>query len=305
MILLLISSDFIRSRYCQKVELAEAIKRHETGSARVVPIILRSCRWQIVPFGEELLGKLQALPQPLKPVKSWTDQDEAFTSIVEGLEGIIEELRRQTPKPEPKAQKLAESVSVAEAAEQQPPTATEPEPIIEPLPVRPAPQPRRAEPEDDLRSEKGIDYRKLWDLLKAGLWKEADQETADQMLKAMDKKSWGDVYSDDLLSFPCANLLTIDGLWVKYSQGRFGFSVQKEIYVRCGAKLDGKYPANEIWEKFCDTVGWCLGGSYIPYSAVTSNTSAPQGHLPGVRLCVDASSRFSPSLTSRLAECKR
>ncbi|ASC73465.1 GUN4 domain containing transcriptional regulator [Halomicronema hongdechloris C2206] len=129
---------------------------------------------------------------------------------------------------------------------------------------------------DDLSSEKGIDYTHLRDLLAAGDWKAADQETADRMLDAMGKSSWGNVPSKDLLNFPCADLKTIDRLWVKYSQGQFGFSVQKDIYVECGAKLDGEYPGDAIWGTFCDRIGWRRGGQYISYSDGIFDTSAPQ-----------------------------
>lgn len=144
---------------------------------------------------------------------------------------------------------------------------------------------RRQAAEDNLSSEKGIDYTRLRDWLKAGDWMAADQETTKQMLKAMGKAKWWDVEREDLLKFPCADLQTLDRLWVKYSQGRFGFSVQKQIYVDCGAKLDGQYPGDKIWEKFCDRIGWRVTGSYISYSQVTFSTSAPEGHLPIVGVC--------------------
>ncbi|CCQ59603.1 GUN4 domain-containing protein, partial [Crocosphaera watsonii] len=32
-------------------------------------------------------------------------------------------------------------------------------------------------------------------------------------------------------NFPCEDLRIIDQLWVKYSNGQFGFSVQKQIYM--------------------------------------------------------------------------
>ena len=75
---------------------------------------------------------------------------------------------------------------------------------------------RRQEAEDDLRSEKGIDYRKLRDLLKAGDWQAADQETYEVMIRAVGKHAGQWFTDEELLNFPCADLLTIDRLWVKY-----------------------------------------------------------------------------------------
>ena len=141
---------------------------------------------------------------------------------------------------------------------------------------------RRREAEDDLSSEKGIDYRNLQDLLKAGDWKAADNETYKVMIRAVGEKSGQWFTDEELLNFPCTDLLTIDRLWVKYSQGKFGFSVQKEIYVECGAKLDGNCPGDTIWRKFGDKVGWRVNGKWI--DEVTFSTSAPKGHLPWAEL---------------------
>ncbi|WP_346290923.1 caspase, EACC1-associated type [Sphaerothrix gracilis] len=138
----------------------------------------------------------------------------------------------------------------------------------------------QAPEEISLKSEKDIDYSKLRDLLKAQDWKAADQEAADQMLKAMGKDGWLDVEKDDLLAFPCQDLKTIDCLWTHYSKGKFGFSVQKKIYVDCGGNLDGEYPDDKIWKEFCDRVGWRMNRLHVSYSNVTFNTSAKEGHLP-------------------------
>ncbi|MFM6620302.1 MAG: GUN4 domain-containing protein, partial [Dolichospermum sp.] len=123
-----------------------------------------------------------------------------------------------------------------------------------------------------LKSESGVDYTRLRDLLKAGEWRDADKETYERMLQKHNRTNQkrSPFIKDSLLRtmkvggrslssleyFPSVDLKTINELWVKASGGRFGFSVQKDIYVNCGAKLDGKYPGDEIWYKFCEKVGW-------------------------------------------------
>jgi TIR domain-containing protein len=86
-ILLLVSADFLASDYCYDKEMGRAMERHAQGAARVIPIILRSCDWQSVPF-----GKLQALPKDGKAITSWGNRDEAFTNVVEGLKRAIAEM---------------------------------------------------------------------------------------------------------------------------------------------------------------------------------------------------------------------
>ncbi|NEP20040.1 MAG: TIR domain-containing protein [Leptolyngbya sp. SIO4C1] len=159
---------------------------------------------------------------------------------------------------------------------------------------------------DDLSSEEGIDYSRLRDLLKAQDWKAADYETYLRMLEAVGRSEGDWIRDEELLNFPCADLLTIDRLWVKYSGGRFGFSVQKQIYVKCGGKLDGKYPGDTIWEKFGESVGWRVDDSWIEYEDVTFDTSASEGHLPGGIFASQEKVTLVgvSSLASRLVKCK-
>ncbi|MTJ10870.1 MULTISPECIES: serine/threonine-protein kinase [unclassified Anabaena] len=135
------------------------------------------------------------------------------------------------------------------------------------------------EQEIQLKSEVGMEYNNLRDLLKAQNWEEADKETYEVMIKAVGKKSGDFFASNELLDFPCQDLRTIDQLWVKYSQGKFGFSVQKETYLSVGGKL-GSYEY-ETLKRFVKSVGW---GEGIKEGIKYDNTS-PKGHLPCVVVC--------------------
>jgi hypothetical protein len=132
-------------------------------------------------------------------------------------------------------------------------------------------------PEIELKSAKGIDYRKLEDLLKRQQWKQADEETANVMLQAANLPEDGWLREEDIDNFPCEDLRTIDQLWVKYSGGRFGFSVQAKIY----RELGGTRQYNErVWNAFGDRVGWRVNKSWIYQNDVTFDLKAPLGHLP-------------------------
>jgi hypothetical protein len=86
-ILLLISSDFMASRYCRDVEVTRAMERHKTGEAVVIPVILRPVLWENAPF-----STLQALPKDAKPVTNWLNRDEAFKNIAQGIETEVNKL---------------------------------------------------------------------------------------------------------------------------------------------------------------------------------------------------------------------
>ncbi|MBA4455322.1 GUN4 domain-containing protein, partial [Cylindrospermopsis raciborskii CS-506_B] len=72
-------------------------------------------------------------------------------------------------------------------------------------------------------------------------------------------------------------LRTIDNLWLKYSQGKFGISVQQEIYKNLGGT---KFYDSDRWESFGDRVGWRKQGSWLYWSDLNFSLSAPTGHLP-------------------------
>ena len=133
---------------------------------------------------------------------------------------------------------------------------------------------------DNLSSEKNVDYTRLRDLLADGKWKEADQETLAVMLKAAGREQEGYLDIKSIETFPCADLRTIDHLWVKYSDGRFGFSVQKRIWESVEGK-PGEYDYDESYEKLGDRLGWRVKEEWLDYYYLTfSLQPSPQGHLP-------------------------
>ena len=144
-------------------------------------------------------------------------------------------------------------------------------------------------------------YQQLEALLKTQQWKEADEETDRLMITTVGKDQGQYFTEEELLNFPCDALNAIDSLWVKHSQvnakAHFGLSVQKQIYVECGGKLDGKYPGDEVWKAFGDRVGWRRNNEWLNYSDLDPSFSSPQGIFP------TASPRMFSSLAQRLVNC--
>src|SRR5437763_10819490 len=89
-ILLLVSSNFMSSKYCYGIELQRALKRHEAGEARIIPIILRPVDWKETPIGE-----LQVLPKDGKPISRWSNRDEAFLDVARGIRQVVTTLLSQ------------------------------------------------------------------------------------------------------------------------------------------------------------------------------------------------------------------
>jgi hypothetical protein len=89
-ILLLVSPDFIASDYCYEREMKRALERHQSGDARVIPVILRPCDWHDLPF-----GKLLATPKDGRPITKWANVDEAFQDVVTAIKGALKQHGRK------------------------------------------------------------------------------------------------------------------------------------------------------------------------------------------------------------------
>lgn len=105
-ILLLISSDFIASRYCYDLEMAEALRKHKSREARVIPIILRPCDWHDLPF-----GKLQAATRDGRPVTKFPSLDDGFLEVVQSIKSVLLE-RSQITGAVQAEQMVAQTVEV-------------------------------------------------------------------------------------------------------------------------------------------------------------------------------------------------
>ncbi len=188
----------------------------------------------------------------------------------------------------------------------------------------------------ELQSSVGIDYSHLRDLLAAKKWKEADQETRRVILAVAKKEKKGFLLVKDISNFPCEDLRTIDKLWIKYSNGRFGFSVQKRIYESLVEQYKNRYYGwksflvdyewgGDIFRAFGDKVGWrreSFWKSFWTFGWLSENDvnfeiTAPEGHLPvfgfEMVICDSMKNGFNcqeqrwisfSSLSSRIEICK-
>ena len=130
-------------------------------------------------------------------------------------------------------------------------------------------------------------YEPLEEYLKNQQWKKADIETNRLMLQTVGREKNDILRIQEIEKFPCEDLRIIDRLWVKYSNGRFGFSVQKRIYQELGGTE--KYN-RKILEAFGDRIGWRQGGNWLEYNRLVSKHKiflmSPPGYLPALTFLV-------------------
>lgn len=125
----------------------------------------------------------------------------------------------------------------------------------------------------EMPSEQSIDYKLLQDLLVRQEFEEADRVTLAKLCELAGptavKRKW--VYFTEVEQFPVVDLHTIDRLWLIYSEGKFGFSVQRRLWLSLG----------QNWDKFWPRIGWKDDNIWTRYpGGFIWDLSAPDGHLP-------------------------
>ena len=132
-------------------------------------------------------------------------------------------------------------------------------------------------------SDIDINYEELQLKLVEQKFEEADRLTSSYLRKLAGKlaEKRGYVFYSEVKNMLCKDLQTMDRLWIIYSTGRFGFSIQAKILKSVGKKYE------LLWPK----IGWKKGGQWTRYpTSFCWSLDAPDGHMPlinqlrGVRL---------------------
>lgn len=131
-----------------------------------------------------------------------------------------------------------------------------------------------------LPSDKGIDYVPLATLLATGDFQSADQFTRDNLIKlaGTEAERRNFVYWTEVSKIPVTDLATMERLWLEFSDGNFGYSVQKRVWDI----------ENGNFDNFIRRIGWTkidngnerklkwFGKSEFVYDV----DKAVKGHLP-------------------------
>ena len=135
--------------------------------------------------------------------------------------------------------------------------------------------------DERLEQIRSASFATLERLLEEKSWKAADEETLLLIMQAINPDELTYFDSAEIITLPCEALGRLNQLWVQYSNGRFGFTVQKQAYLEAGGKIHGNYSysENDVWYDFGDAVEWRTRPSETDGS-LTFTANAPMGHLP-------------------------
>lgn len=125
-------------------------------------------------------------------------------------------------------------------------------------------------------------YQRLEYLLKTAQWQEADDETVRVIAKLMPgHSSKHGCTSIEVSQISTKALRTINRLWLEASDGRFGFSAQKQIWQRIRTYQSHKpdFQRSE-YDIFVETVGWSNEAGRVYHVDFDYLITNPKGHLP-------------------------
>jgi formylglycine-generating enzyme required for sulfatase activity len=109
LVIILVSADALRSEFIRKKELKRALEKKRSGSARVIPVLVRECTWELHPE----LSTLQFLPKDdngrIRGVAGWISRDEAWAACLRELKKLIDEVGQELEKELEQTQKAAEA----------------------------------------------------------------------------------------------------------------------------------------------------------------------------------------------------
>lgn len=93
--ILLVSRDFLTSDFVKREEIPELLKRRETDGLRVIPLIVKPCAWQTVPW----LAKLQGATKNNEPLARFEpgsfDAELILSNFVNEVDRLLKETREQ------------------------------------------------------------------------------------------------------------------------------------------------------------------------------------------------------------------
>ncbi|MCG5062234.1 MAG: GUN4 domain-containing protein [Limnoraphis sp. WC205] len=165
----------------------------------------------------------------------------------------------------------------------------------------PDPRPRITESDSLMVPSGQVDYSRLETFLSQEKWTFANGETSRVMLIAA-AQAYIEIDEHFIVRFPCKDLKTIDKLWIKHSNGHFGFSVQKRIWESIGGLTNPEKIISEtsidLLDRFRERLSW-------DDDNIEVDLSSPEGYLPFFGFHVEPGEDWwILSLMQRLETCK-
>ncbi len=156
-------------------------------------------------------------------------------------------------------------------------------------------------------------YETLHEQLASQQWFEADRETVNLIAAIASVSDLEDLSPRAIRSFSCGELQVIDRLWSNYSEGRFGFSVQLQVYQDLGGSVETTIGENQsLIERWGAQLGWRngvseenpRGESWRKCNELDFSLNAPKGCHPSRWWNSPYGSKMTNYFLNRLMTCE-
>lgn len=127
----------------------------------------------------------------------------------------------------------------------------------------------------ELPAQITVNYEPLRDALRAGEYEKADDITRALLIELAGEEAQqrGWVYFTEVQFIADADLLALDQLWAASSGGKFGYAVQRELWLQ----------NRKQWGRFFQVINWVQGENNVYRKwpmEFTYDLTATKGHLP-------------------------
>lgn len=100
---MLVSIDFMNSKFINQVEFKYAVERHKAKESIVIPVIIDYCPWDIDFEFDDFtfsLSELQVLPDEAKPIGDWKTPEQAYNNVATGIRKVFISLKKEQEQQE-------------------------------------------------------------------------------------------------------------------------------------------------------------------------------------------------------------
>ena len=91
----LVSPEYLASHYCFEIEYKYALGRARRKTMHVLAAMIRPSGWK-----HTRMARYKALPKDGKPTTQWSNRDQAYEDIADGIRRVIKALRNPIPSTE-------------------------------------------------------------------------------------------------------------------------------------------------------------------------------------------------------------
>ncbi|MDJ0582025.1 caspase family protein [Crocosphaera sp.] len=111
-------------------------------------------------------------------------------------------------------------------------------------------------------------------------WREANDKTWEKLIREGDKNNNGILESSEVEKLQCETLVKLNNMWIKHSNRKYGFSVQRRVYSETHSAFSLKKSNVNAYTLFAQKVGWYQNNRWLSANDLFNQVSSQSGFFP-------------------------